>query len=102
MSKNSGASVMAVPVIPGGAGFGMETPAGRGGTVYKVTNLNESGTGSLGACVAASGPRVCVFEVSGTIRISSDLIIRNNNLHIAGQTAPSPGIMIPIMPASRY
>src|SRR5262245_38884518 len=84
----------AVPVIPGSAGFGMETPAGRGGAVYKVTNLSASGAGSLKDCIDKTGPRVCVFEVSGTIRITTDLMVRNSNLTIAGQTAPSPGIMI--------
>src|SRR5690349_3821034 len=84
----------ALPVIPGGAGFGMETAAGRFGTVYKVSNLNTSGTGSLKACIDAPGPRVCVFEVSGTIKLSADLAIRNDYLTIAGQTAPSPGIML--------
>jgi hypothetical protein len=88
------ATAQAVPVIPGGAGYGMETKGGRGGKVYKVTNVNASGTGSLKACIDATGARTCVFEVSGTIRITSDLIIRNAYLHIAGQTAPSPGIMI--------
>ena len=88
------ASVQALPVIPGSAGFGMDTKAGRGGAVYKVTNLNASGTGSLKACIDASVPRTCVFEVSGVIRITSDLIIRNGQIRIAGQTAPSPGIMI--------
>jgi len=88
------ASVQALPVIPGAAGFGMDTKAGRGGTVYKVTNLNADGAGSLKACVDAAVARTCVFEVSGTIRITSDLIIRNGQLRIAGQTAPSPGIMI--------
>ena len=88
------ATVQALPVIPGGAGFGMETKAGRGGTVYRVTNLNASGTGSLKACIDREGPRTCVFEVSGVIRLTSDLIIRNNQIRIAGQTAPSPGIML--------
>lgn len=88
------AAAQAVPVIPGGAGYGMETRGGRGGTVYKVTNVNASGSGSLKACIDATGPRTCIFEVSGAIRITSDLAIRNGNLHIAGQTAPSPGIMI--------
>jgi hypothetical protein len=84
----------AVSVIPGVIGFGLDTPAGRGGTVYRVSNLRESGAGSLGACVAASGPRVCVFEVSGTIRLTEDLTVREPNLTIAGQTAPSPGILL--------
>lgn len=84
----------AVPVIPGGSTHGITTPAGRGGTVYRVTNLNDSGEGSLRACVNASGPRVCVFEVSGVIRLSGDLVLRNPNITIAGQTAPSPGIML--------
>ncbi len=83
-----------VPVIPGAIGYGIDTPAGRGGAVHKVTTLNNSGAGSLKACVDASGPRVCVFEVSGTIRLSGDLIVRNPNITIAGQTAPSPGIML--------
>jgi pectate lyase len=83
----------ALPVIPGGAGYGIHTVAGRGGQVHRVTNLNASGAGSLKACVDASGPRVCVFEVSGTIKANADLIIRNPNITIAGQTAPSPGVM---------
>lgn len=84
----------ALPVIPNAAGFGMETPAGRGGKIYKVTNLNASGAGSLKECVAASGPRVCVFEVSGIIKLTTDLSITNPYITIAGQTAPSPGIML--------
>jgi pectate lyase len=88
-------SAHALPVIPGAAGFGMDTVAGRKGTVIKVTNLNASGPGSLKACASDfNGPRVCVFEVSGIIRITEDLMVRWNNLTIAGQTAPSPGIMI--------
>ncbi|MBC8026530.1 MAG: hypothetical protein H7Y89_11085 [Steroidobacteraceae bacterium] len=87
-------AAQALPVIRGSAGYGMETTAGRGGTVHRVTNVNASGAGSLKACIDASGPRICVFEVSGTIRLTADLMIRNDHLTIAGQTAPSPGIMI--------
>ncbi len=84
----------ALPVIPGATGFGIDTPAGRGGEVYRITNLNASGSGSLAECVGAEGPRVCIFEVSGTIRLPSDLNIQNPFLTIAGQTAPSPGITL--------
>ncbi|HET9861967.1 MAG TPA: hypothetical protein VFP37_00875 [Steroidobacteraceae bacterium] len=87
-------TAQARPVIPGAAGYGIETTAGRGGKVYKVTNLKADGAGSLKACIDASGPRVCVFEVSGIIKLTSDLKIRNSNITIAGQTAPAPGIMI--------
>jgi len=84
----------ALPVIPGAAGYGMDTAAGRCGPVYRVTNLLESGAGSLKACIDANGPRTCVFEVSGVIKLTDDMTIRNGKLTIAGQTAPSPGIMI--------
>ena len=89
-----GSAAQALPVSPGAAGFGMETVAGRGGRVYRVTNLNASGAGSLKECVDGTTARVCIFEVSGIIRLTSDLIVRNSRLTIAGQTAPSPGIMI--------
>jgi hypothetical protein len=84
----------AVSVIPGAKTSGISTPAGRGGTVHRVTNLNADGAGSLKACVDGSGPRVCVFEVSGTIPLTDDLTLRNPNITIAGQTAPSPGITL--------
>ena len=84
----------AISVFPGAVGFGTETSAGRGGQVLKVTNLNASGPGSLKAAVDASGPRVVVFEVSGTIRIDGDLRVRNPYITIAGQTAPSPGVTL--------
>lgn len=88
------AAASAQPVIPGAVGFGIHTPAGRGGRIIPVTNLNATGAGSLRACVNASGPRICVFEVSGTIRLTTNLAISNPYITIAGQTAPAPGIMI--------
>ena len=83
-----------VPVIPGAAGYGVNTPAGRGGDIFRVTNLKDDGNGSLRACVEASGPRVCVFETSGTIRLQTNLVVSDPKLTIAGQTAPAPGIML--------
>lgn len=83
-----------LPVFPGAVGFGTDTPAGRGGNIFKVTNLNESGSGSLAACTVASGPRICIFEVSGVINLTSDIRIDNPYITIAGQTAPPPGILI--------
>jgi len=88
------AAAQGLPVIPNAAGFGIMTPAGRGGQIHRVTNLNASGPGSLRACIDAIGPRVCIFEVSGEIRLSQIMPIRNPNITIAGQTAPSPGIML--------
>jgi pectate lyase len=90
----SSACARPIPAFPGAEGYGSVTSGGRGGKVIAVTNLNDTGPGSLRAAVEAEGPRIVVFRVSGTIELDRDLRIQHPYITIAGQTAPGDGITI--------
>jgi hypothetical protein len=83
-----------VRVFPCAEGFGIDSIAGRKGKILRVTNLDDSGPGSLRAAVEDSQPRVVVFELSGNIVLTKTMKITNPFITIAGQTAPSPGITV--------
>ncbi|HLP77456.1 MAG TPA: pectate lyase [Candidatus Paceibacterota bacterium] len=81
-----------LPAFPGAGGFGRFAKGGRGGAIYHVTNLNDSGPGSFRDAVSRP-KRTVVFDVGGVIRISRRIAV-SPNVTIAGQTAPGDGVVV--------
>ena len=88
-------SIAQIPAFPGAEGFGKYALGARASTnptIYRVTNINDSGTGSLRDAVSQPN-RIIVFDVAGIIRLNSRLVF-SSNLTVAGQTAPGDGVVV--------
>jgi hypothetical protein len=87
-----GGPAAATVAFPGAVGFGASAVGGTGGTVYTVTNLNDSGPGSFRDAVSEPH-RIIEFAVGGYIQLASAVSV-SSYLTIEGQTAPGGGIGI--------
>lgn len=82
----------ALVAFPGAEGFGANAVGGRGGSVYVVSNLEDSGEGSLRDAVSETD-RTVVFAVGGVINIEDRMVV-SKRVTILGQTAPGDGITV--------
>ncbi len=83
-----------IPAFPGAWGGGMYSFGGRGGKVFVITNLSDSGPGTFREACEAGGPRMVLFNVAGIIRLKERIRIRAPYITISGATAPGDGVCI--------
>lgn len=84
----------AIPAFPGAEGGGMYAFGGRGGRVFTVTSLADSGPGTLREACEAGGARIVVFNIAGEIRLERPIHVVAPYITIAGQTAPGDGVVV--------
>src|SRR3989454_9050462 len=70
--------------FPGAEGYGSYAKGGRGGKVLLVTNINDSGPGTLREAIETKGPRTVIFRVGGLIE-TRGRVVREPYRAIAGQ-----------------
>lgn len=63
-----------IPAFPGAEGGGAYTQGGRGGKIFVVTSLEDSGKGTFREACEAVGARTIVFNVSGIIRLKKESV----------------------------
>jgi len=83
-----------IPAFPGAEGGGRHAFGGRGGRVFVVTSLDDSGPGTFREACEAGGPRIVVFNVAGIIRLEDRIRIRAPYITIDGSSAPGDGVCI--------
>ena len=80
----------AVPVIPDAGSIGISTPAGRrrhGLSRFQRASSRREGTGWMKACIDATGPRTCIFEV-----------VRRHRAHRRHRPSATEGARLPPSP----
>lgn len=87
------ASTSALDASTPAQGFGATTPGGAGKPVFRVTNLNAAGPGSLADALSGDN-RTIEFGVGGTIDSDEITMAGRQFVTIAGETAPAPGITL--------